>query len=134
MASADFTGASKQGLRMGITADQQQMIQAIGKPSGGLGNGMSLRTIHDEQEGQDFSLGYKDVKQSKSSMNHNAANRDIVKRNALNSVGPTIENASSSNALQKHKPISVWDQIQVHDSELFYKEVEEKRRQKKLEQ
>lgn len=34
----------------------------------------------------------------------------------------------------RHQPISVWDQIQVHDAALYQQEMEEKRKQKRLEQ
>ena len=39
-----------------------------------------------------------------------------------------------SGARGSGKPISVWDQIQQHDAELYKKEQEEKRRLKKMEQ
>ena len=97
-------------MKMGLTADPHSLVKHIGKPQGG--HGMSLRTLNDEQDpNYDFGQGYKDAKQSKSSMNNNAGNRDISKRNVINSVGPTIDNAASSTNMSKHKPISVWDQI-----------------------
>lgn len=58
-------------------------------------------------------------------MNKNA----IISTRIKNGYQDTSPDVSPS----KQKPISVWDQIQVHDAELFYKEVEEKRRIKKLE-
>ena len=95
---------------------------------------MNLRTITDENDLTNFNQGYENAKQSKSSMNNAIQKECVVPK------GSRISAKLNQNATQDFsggrgsKPISVWDQIQQHDAELYKKEQEEKRRLKKMEQ
>lgn len=84
---------------------------------------LNLNTINDENDKNLLDPNQNTViKHSKSSMNKNGVKKPT-----------SIPNHPNCGKV-RHQPISVWDQLQVHDSQLYQKEMEEKRIQKKQEQ
>ena len=77
-----------------------------------------MNTIADQG---DIHLDKPTIKQSKSSMNKTVGKKPL----SLNH--PNLGKV-------RQQPISIWDQIQVHDSQLYQQEMEDKRLAKRQEQ